>query len=157
MKIASASALSWLLGVLYLGRVLPTMTQWAQLMTQWTSFMTHNDAQCDFGNFEALAEMFKKQKYGLKDFLRSFCYMNDTLCVIVHHLWRTVRHCATIMLAVGTQSAVKLYRIRLDPYLNGLAPLWVCTWALRLDLSEKAFLHSGHSYGLSPVWVLRWP
>ena len=80
----------------------------ASLMMHCASFMMHNDTQCDFGNFEALAD-FKRQKYGLDDFLGHFIIWmmhNDAQCIIVHHLWhtvhqwRTVHPCATKMLAV---------------------------------------------------------
>ena len=57
--------------------------------THSTSFMTHYDAQCDFGNLKHW-QIFKMQKYDLEDFF-SFILLNE---------WCTVHHCATIMLAV---------------------------------------------------------
>ena len=64
------------------------VAQWRtvhHIMTHIVSFMMHNDAQCDFGNFEALLwQIFEYQKYDLENLFPSFYYMNDAYCTMMH-------------------------------------------------------------------------
>ena len=51
--------------------------------------MMHNDALCNFGNFEALADFFKSKNMHWKIFFCHFIILmthNDAQCVIVCHL-----------------------------------------------------------------------
>ena len=59
-------------------------------MMHCASIVMYNDAQCDFGNFEALADFLKGKNMVWKIFLGHFIIWmmhNDAQCIIVCHLY----------------------------------------------------------------------